>query len=301
MPSNTINAVKGRRAELLCAAMLEEAGFPTCDISHRDFGLDLSLYVPAVPLARGEVRNLQEGGEYSGEITANFIHAQIKATEEWRISRSHLDQWASAIDRGTVIILVFCCQNVYTVFPPSGIVQARDYCLRSETGSANMTSFADDAVEIPTRSIHHLGLFLWGVSQCPTICIDLDAIYKVRDWQTFTAFINSHSELITDLIFRRHPAGRALNHAMDSDSEGLIGEVEGIVESLWCEFDIRCVGVDDKIRSLAEGLVMDISSEYQSDKYVQHQLTDDHFRERPPVRLDEDFKSMLKLIRQATV
>lgn len=282
--------------------MLEEAGFPTCDISHRDFGLDLSLYVPAVPLTRGEVRNLQEGGEYSGEITASFIHAQIKATADWRIDRAHLDQWASAIERGTTIVLIFCQKNSYTVIPPSGIVEARDSSFCNNIASADMNSFVDDAAQIPIQSIHHLGLFLWSVSQCPTISIDFESIYAVCDWPTFRSFISSHSALITDLVFMEHPAGRALNHAIDFDSLGLISEVAAIIESLWCEFNVRCDGADDEIRSLAEDLVMDISSnEYQPDKYVQYQLTDDYFREPPPLRLAGDFKAMLKLIRQATV
>lgn len=299
MPLNNSNTIKGRRAELLCAAMLEEAGFPTCDISHRDFGLDLSLYVPAAPLSRAENSTLQEGGEYSGEITANFIHAQIKATDSWRIDRQHLDQWASAIELGTVIVLIFCRRKTFTVIPPSGILEARNCCLSNDTHSADMAKFLDEAIEIPTQSTHRLGLFLWNLSQCPTIAIDFDSVYEVSDWETFRHFIYCHSDLITDLIFVNHPAGRALNHAFDFGSAGLIDEVEHIVESLWLAFDVRCEEQDEKIRGLAESLAMDISNnEYQPDKHVQFQLTDDYFRDRPPLRLESDFEAMLTLIRQ---
>lgn len=300
MPKNTFSSVKGRRAELQCAAMLEGAGFPTCDISHRDFGLDLSLYVPVKPLTRTEVSKLENGGDYKGEISASFIHAQIKATNGQKIGKPHLDQWASAIELGTAIVLVFVNKDGYTVFPPSAIVEARDYCLINATSSVNMADVGDEALIVREQSVHRLGLFLWKVSQCPTISVDFDAIDAVSDWESFETFIWSNSDLVTDLVFSRHPAGRALNDALVTGLNELIAEIgEEIIGPLWDAFGARCSMQAENIHGLAESMTSHIeSNEYQSPKYVVYQRTDDYFRPRPSMRIWREFEALQTIIRQ---
>ncbi len=299
MPLNTGNQIKGQRAELLAAAEFESQGFPVCNISNRDFGLDLALYVPMRPPTCRQVDEIIDSvsKDYI-EISAEFIHAQVKSSDKHTIKFCHLRKWAAAIDSGATIILVYVSSGkISTLYGPGAISAAYATAFNNNQATISMTTVeADDVFSFTDTPSNQLGVILYSLAMCPTIAIDFESVRKVEDWESFREFVQAHQDLIDDLVFSEYPAGRALDRELDSGAAGVKHEVSSALSELWTAFKLGSLEnnqLDDLVDEETERISF---SEYQGDKYTQHQYKDDFFRGVPSPRLGRDFKNLCSLI-----
>lgn len=299
MPLNTGSQIKGQRAELLAAAEFECQGFPVCSISNRDFGLDLALYVPLRPLTRRQVDEITDSAfQATFEISAEFIHAQVKSSNKHTIKFSHLQQWAAAIDSGASIVLVYVSGGrISTLYGPGAISAAYSTAFDNNQESISMNvAETDDVFSFSDAPSNQLGIVLYSLAMCPTIGIDYDSIRGVEDWESFQEFVRAHHSLVDDLVFSEYPAGRALDKELDGGASGVESVVSWTLSELWSAFNLGSLD-DIELHSLVENEVERISTfEYQGHKYTQYQDKDDYFRKVPLPRIGNDFKKFCSLI-----
>lgn len=299
MPLNTGHQIKGQRAELLAAAEFESQGFPVCNISNRDFGLDLALYVPMRPPTCRQVDEIIDSvSEDYIEISAEFIHAQVKSSDKHTIKFSHLQQWAAAIDSGATIILVYVSSGkISTLYGPGAISAAYATAINNNQATISMTTVeADDVFSFTDAPSNQLGVILYSLAMCPTIAIDFESIRKVEDGESFREFVQAHQDLIDSFVFSEYPAGRALDRELELGADGVKREVYSVLSELWTAFKLG-TPENNELDDLAVGEVGRISDfEYQGNKYTQYQYKDDFFRGVPSPRLGRDFKNFCSLI-----
>ena len=306
LPKSTAAQTKGKCAELLTAAEFEVQGFPACDIS-RDFGLDLSLAVPANPLTCRQVDALRRSETTGGsfEVSAKFIHVQIKATNSFLIDSSHLAQWSAAIDAGSTIIIAFLRGGRLRIYEPEDIQYAFRYCCAEGKKHVAMKKAAGEGhlFELNSSS-NRLGLFLYGLSECPSININFDSIDRVCDWSSFIDFFEEYRSILEQLIFIKYPVGRALDTAFLFSTE--IGSIRGSVESFllkllevfesYVQIDFDDEDLDDYVNSF----LIDFEWRYRvGEKYTYNQMTDDEFQDPPPPRLNLQLENFYSIIRAA--
>lgn len=306
LPKSTAAQIKGKCAELLAAAEFEMQGFPACDTSGRDLGLDLSLTVPANPLTCRQVDALRRS-ETRGifEVSAKFIHVQIKATNSFLIDSSHLAQWSAAIDAGSTIIIAFLRGGRLRIYEPEDIQYAFRYCCAEGKKHVSMKKAAGEGhlFELNSSS-NRLGLFLYGLSECPSININFDSIDRVCDWSSFIDFFEEHKYTFEQLIFIKYPVGKVLDAALDSWYE--VMEIRGDIKSFllelleifepYVQIDFDDCNLDEYLDSFLFYLV----SNYRvGEKRTYNQMTDYDFEDPPPPRLNLQLKNFYDIIKAA--
>ncbi|MDK8545199.1 hypothetical protein QP903_02485 [Corynebacterium pseudodiphtheriticum] len=304
MPKNTANQIHGCVGESRLIVELEEQGFPVSDISGRDFGLDLSLMVPERPLTAKEVTLIKKSEQIdSYEVSAQFIHVQVKSTASMYIERQHLAQWASAIDKGSIVVLVFVRSGYIEIFPPHVIREAYSVCIEKTNNSVCMDGFGDGsglsnrkAVKISTeitRPANVLGLFMYSLLIADDIALDLEALFSVRNEKSFLSFLESHNELLKDVVFDNYAPGRDLDEALASPFDGVSRVIQGMVTRLKKAFGLECC--DTSVFEENFRHQVDIH-EYQGPKYTENQKGENYFREVPACTFQDSIDVLIKII-----
>lgn len=310
MPKNTTSHIKGRVAELELIKLLELQGFPTVDISSRDYGVDLSAQVPTEILGSQDINKINnyESGE-SFEMSATFVHLQVKSTHRKTIKTEHLGQWSAANERGLTHVLVFVRKNYAELYSPTAIRDAYFAAVHDGVQTLSMEKFKNDSVTLPigTRAqfnSNRLGLALRSFMLYPIIEFDVNSLIKMKrgDSPSFQQFLNNSEELFKGLVLARYPVGRTFNQAFDDQSVSHtiyehMREIERTLNS-----QVNNSQVPDKFESIMYEKAIEIAENmdyfYQTRNFVELDNGAPLHQGASYARTSEEFQTLLNIIKK---
>lgn len=293
------NHIFGKLGELELMRELELQGFPTVDISARDYGVDLSSMIPEQPLRAEQVRDLRNMNPIEDfKVTARFLHVQVKSGKQTSLDIKHLAQWSSAIEKGAVIIVAFVRRGEIHLYDGDAILDAYNSCMAEGLSSISMKRFEERKrrlIATERRPENYLGLFLFCSIIGRDLYVNLDSILEVKDWATFQSFVFEHYDIFANTVFKEYPAGRDLDHELEHGLDGIRSIVGRLLQEFIVDFGLNPDG--HEIHELETEILGELSSEYQGPKYTREQVGDAYFRESPSINFESSLELLHRVIK----